>query len=268
MAQTKTRTKRIPDPHSPDDEAKARAERLGLYGLLTHWDEVHREPWLNVVLDHEESERRRRSLERRVRNARLGRFKLLADFDWSWPKQIDREAIDELMELGFLAETANVVFLGPNGVGKTTLAKNLVHQAVLKGFTALFTTGSEMLNDLVAQDGPSALARRLRRYIRPELLVVDEVGYLSYGTQHADLLFDIVSRRHQEKSTIVTTNRPFSEWSEVFPNAACVVALVDRLLHKAEIVTVDGQSYRLKEAQERIARKKMRRKKSATATAP
>jgi DNA replication protein DnaC len=116
-----------------------------------------------------------------------------------------------------------------------------------------------MLNDLVAQDGPSALARRLRRYVRPQLLVIDEVGYLSYGTEHADLLFDIVNRRNQDRSTVVTTNKEFGEWNEVFPNSASVVALIDRLVHRSEIVHIEGESYRLKEAKEREqARAKLR----------
>ncbi|MEW5705177.1 MAG: ATP-binding protein, partial [Pseudomonadota bacterium] len=201
---------------------------------------------------------------------KIGRFKPLADFDWNWPKKIDRDLIEDLFCLDFIAENGNVVLAGPNGVGKTLIAQNLAYQAVLKGHTVRFITASELLNELAAQDSPSALARRLRCFSRPTLLVIDEVGYLSYNTRHADLLFDIVSRRHQQRSTIITTNRIFSEWHEVFPNASSVVALIDRLVHKAEVVTIDGESYRLKEAkerseqrrQERAARRKAKRIKS------
>ena len=111
-----------------------------------------------------------------------------------------------------------------------------------------------MLNELAQQDSPTALARRLHRYSQPQLLAIDEVGSLSYDTRHADLLFEVVSRR-QQKSTVITTNLPFKEWNEVFPNASCVVALVDRLIHKAEVVEIEGDSYRLKEAKEREARR-------------
>ena len=122
-----------------------------------------------------------------------------------------------------------------------------------------------MLNDLAAQDGDSALKRRLASYARPQLLVIDEVGYLSYSNRHADLLFEIVSRRYEEKSTLVTTNRPFAEWNEVFPNASCVVSLVDRLIHRSEILIIDGESYRLKEAKERQQRQALKRRQKTTA---
>ena len=110
------------------------------------------------------------------------------------------------MRLGFLHEAANAVLIGPNGVGKSTLARNIAHQAVLHGHSVLFTSAGHMLNELAAQDGDSALRRRLARYARPRLLVIDEVGYLSYSNRHADLLFEIVSRRYEEKSTLITTN--------------------------------------------------------------
>ena len=110
--------------------------------------------------------------------------------------------------------------------------------------------------DTAAQDSAATLRNRIARYCRPALLVIDEVGYLSYAHRHADLLFEIVTRRYEERSTIVTTNKPFSEWNEVFPNASCVVTLVDRLIHRAEIVAIEGGSYRFKEAKERAARKK------------
>jgi DNA replication protein DnaC len=197
-----------------------------------------------------------------LRNARLGRFKPLADFDWNWPTQCDRHGIEELMRLAFLQEAANAILVGPNGVGKSTIARNIAHQAVLEGHTVLFITAAQMLNELAAQDGDRALRRRLALYARPRLLVIDEIGYLSYSNRHADLLFEVVSRRYEEKSTLITTNRPFGEWNEVFPNAACVVSLVDRLVHHAEIIPVEGESYRLKEARERTERRTRQRPKA------
>lgn len=252
---------------SNDSALKERAKALKLHGLLSHWQEIEERAWIAPLIQWEEAERARRSLERRMKAARLGRFKPLADFDWGWPSQCDRELVSDLMRLDFLAEAVNIILVGPNGVGKSTLARNIAHQAVLAGHSVLFTSAGQMLNDLAAQDGDGAIKRRLARYARPQLLVIDEVGYLSYSNRHADLLFEIVSRRYEEKSTLVTTNRPFAEWGEVFPNAACVVSLVDRLIHRSEILTIDGQSYRLKEAKERQQRRAASRKKGKTATA-
>lgn len=258
--------KKLHSPPSLEDSQK-RLRELGLYGLLAHWDEIKDEDWLESLLKYEEVERKKRSLERRLRNAKIGRFKAMADFDWQWPKKIDRNAIESLFRFDFIKEHANVILLGPNGVGKTTIARNLAHQALLKGYTVRCGTASEILNDLASQDGRMALARKVRLYTAPDLLLVDEVGYLSYDTRHADLLFEIISRRHQEKSMIVTTNRPFSEWTEVFPSSGCVVALIDRLVHQSELVQVEGDSYRLKESKER-AGKKARKKTTTRRTKP
>jgi DNA replication protein DnaC len=240
--------------HKPDDEIKARARRLGLFGLLARWEDLADQPWIRTLLDAEETERGKRSLARRLHSARLGAFKPIADFDWKWPKRIDREAIEDLLKLTFLDEAVNVVLVGPNGVGKTTIAENLAYQAVLRGRTALKVTASQMLNDLDARDSSTALERRLRRYVKPALLLIDEVGYLSFATRHGDLLFEVISRRHGKKSIVLTTNKPFSEWNEVFPNSGCVTALVDRLVHQAEIIQIAGESYRTKEAKERAQR--------------
>ncbi len=211
------------------------------------------------LLAWEEEERARRGLERRLSNAHIGRFKPLADFDWQWPTQCDRAAIEELMALDFLRDATNVVLVGPNGVGKSMVARNIAHRAVLAGHTVLFTSAGQLLDELAGADSDSALRHRLAVYARPRLLVVDEVGYLSYSNRHADLLFELVSRRYENKSTLVTTNRPFAEWGEVFPNAACVVSLVDRLVHHAEIVAIEGESYRLKEANERAEQRQQTR---------
>ena len=240
----------------PIDSLRERAYRLGLWGVLARWDELADAAWLAELIAVEEDERQRRSLERRIQNAKLKRFKPMADFDWTWPTKIDRALVEELFTLQFLEERANVVLVGPNSVGKTTIAKNLAHQALLRGHTVRCVSASEMLNDLAAQDSAATLRNRIARYCRPALLVIDEVGYLSYAHRHADLLFEIVTRRYEERSTIVTTNKPFAEWNEVFPNASCVVTLVDRLIHRAEIVAIEGGSYRFKEAKERAARKR------------
>jgi DNA replication protein DnaC len=223
--------------------------------LLENWDELAAAPWLPELLECEERERGRRSLERRLRNSKLGRFKPMADFDWAWPEAIDKDLVDELLELGFVSEAANVVLVGPNGVGKTMIAQNLAHQAILGGYTARFTTASELLNDLAAQDSSRALTQRLRFYSHPDILAIDEVGYLATSSEHADLLFEVITRRYQEKSVILTTNKAFRDWNEVFPSSTCVVTLIDRLMHKAEIVAIKGKSYRLKEAQEREQRR-------------
>jgi DNA replication protein DnaC len=184
-----------------------------------------------------------------VRAARLGRFKPLADFEWDWPKQLHRPTVDRVFSLDFLAKGENVILIAAQGLGKTMLSKNLVHQAVLAGHSALFITASDLLLDLNGQETSRALERRLRAYARPTLLAIDEIGYLSYDAHAADLLFQVISRRYEQKSVVLTTNLTFKHWDTVFPNASCAVALVDRLTHHAEIIPIEGESYRKREAE-------------------
>ncbi len=248
-------------------DLQQRARDLKLYGLLAHFDDVAAEPWIPQLLDWEETERSRRGLERRLRRARLGTFKPLEDFDWAWPTKIDRPQIEDLCRLEWLESATKVVLVGPNGIGKTLIAKNLAHQAVLAGATARFLTASELLNSLAELDSSTSLQRRLNLFARPQLLVLDELGYLSYDTRHADLLFEVVSRRYEKRATVITTNKAFGDWGEVFPNATCVVTIVDRLVHRCEVVTIEGESYRLKEhkeAERRQARKRAARRKRKT----
>lgn len=156
------------------------------------------------------------------------------------------------MNLHFVDEGANLIIVGAHGLGKTMLLKNVAHSAVLKGHTVLFVTAAKMLGELSAIDSPSKLRHRLNYYARMRLLCVDELGYLSYDSRAADLLFDIVTRRYQRGRSIgLTTNLAFKDWTTVFPHATCTVALVDRLTHRADIIKVEGQSWRRKEAQER-----------------
>lgn len=244
---------------SAEQALKHRARALKLHGLLAHWEEVQNQTWLPELLAWEEQARAQRGLERRLRQARLGTFKPWCDFDWSWPKKIDRAQIDDLFRFQWLEDATNVVLIGPNGIGKTLLAKNLVHQAVLQGVSARFLTASELLNSLAEQDSATALRRKIAFYTRPTLLAIDELGYLSYDNRYADLLFEVVSKRYENKPLLLTTNKPFAEWGEVFPNATSVVTLVDRLVHRCEIVTLEAESYRLKESKQRARSRAQKR---------
>jgi DNA replication protein DnaC len=219
--------------------ARATRSRMSVRTLLEH------------LVRAELEDRGRRSLERRLKRARLGRFKPMADWEWNWPKTIDRTAVERVLSLDFLARGENVLMVGSQGLGKSMLAKNVAHEAVLSGRSALFTTASDLILDLGAQDSARALEQRFRHYVRPALLVIDEIGYLAYDGRAADLLFQIVSRRYEQRSILVTTNLPFKQWDSVFPNASCAVALIDRLTHHAEIIRIDGKSYRRRQAEER-----------------
>lgn len=243
----------------PPEELRKLALSLRMYGLLAHWDQVSQEPWLPGVLKMEREERDRRSHEYRMRNAKIGAFKHRAEFHWQHPKRIDRAQVDDLFTLGFLDDGTNAVFVGPNGVGKTMLAKNLAYEAVSRGIATRYLTASDMLASLGGLQG-SMLTQRLKRYVTPRLLVIDELGYLRYDEHLADLLYEVLSRRYEAQvSTVITTNKPFAEWNQVFAGAGCVATMVDRLCHRVEIVQIEGQSYRATEGKARLKAKRAAR---------
>jgi DNA replication protein DnaC len=231
---------------------------LGLRYTAAHLDDVvalaTKRRWSTTqLLEHlaesEQQERTRRSLERRLARSRLGRFTPMSDFDWAWPKRIDRAAVEAVLRLDFLADARNVVLVAAQGLGKTMIAQNLAHAAVLAGTHVLFITAAQLLLDLGGQESTRGLARRLNHYATRGLLVIDEIGYLSYDARAADLLFQVVSRRYERRSLVLTTNLPFSDWPTIFPNAATATALIDRVVHHAEILTIDGDSYRRRVAE-------------------
>src|SRR2546430_11229773 len=190
--------------------------------------------------------RPRRSLERRLRLSAIKSFKPLADFEWNWPTKIDRDVIERALTLDFLQQARNLVLVGRNGLGKTLIAKNICHAAVLAGHSVLFRTAPAILEDLQSES-IEGRRRKLRGYANVGLLCIDEVGYLSYDDKAADILFEVINRRYERKSLIVTTNRIFKEWNEVFPNATCIATMLDRLLHQ------DRKSTRLNSSHSQIS---------------
>jgi len=221
---------------------------------------------LEEIARLEQIEKTRRSLQSRLQRARIGRFKPLADFDWNWPKKIERDLLERALTLEFIREGRNLVLLGSNGLGKTMIAKNVAHQAVLAGFSVVFTTAADLIEDLRSRS-PETLRRRVARYTRPQLLAIDEVGYLAYDSHAADLLYKVVDRRYERpsaredfpRSILITTNLAFRDWNTVFPNATSIATLLDKLTHHADVSLIEGLSYRVHESQKEAAAR--RRKK-------
>lgn len=241
------------------NDLRARLRALGLLTTSSSLDDVialaTKKRWgateiFEYAADLEEKDRARRGLERRTTRARLEKFKTMADFDWNWPTAIDRPLVDSLLSLDFLEGARNVVLVATAGLGKTMIAKNIANRAILAGRSVLFLSAAQMLLDLGGQESTRALERRLHYYAKVGLLILDELGFLAFDNRNADLIFQVVSRRYEKKSLVLTTNLAFAEWHTVFPSATCATALVERVVHHADIVKIEGESYRLRESKQ------------------
>jgi len=226
-----------------------RAPEPALRALLQQLTKSRASPMETVekLVALEWHEREGKNLKRRTRLATLGTFKPLDAFDWNHPKVIDRPLYEELYALDFVDKAENALLRGTSGLGKTMLAQNLGLAALTKGKTVLFTSLSWALADLLKQESIPAFERRLRRYLYPDLLILDEIGYVPFDSRSADLLYNIISRRHEKRSTVITTNISFRQWGTIFPGAACVVALVDRFVQHCHVLDIEGDSWRSKE---------------------
>jgi DNA replication protein DnaC len=236
-----------------DDDLGERLRRLGfrvpkdaLAAFLTHLHKSRVGPTetLEQLADLEERARDSVNLARRTRFACLGTYKTLDRFDWTHPRAIDRALVERLALLDFVERGENVLIKGGSGVGKTMIAQNLGLAALAAGYSVRFSSLASALADLLNQESLPAFERRVRRYTSPDLLVLDELGYLPCDSRAADLLYNIVGRRHEKRSTIITTNLAFKQWGAVFPGAACVVALVDRFAQHCHRLAIDADSWR------------------------
>lgn len=189
-----------------------------------------------------------RSIERRIRLARLPARRTLDTFDWQWPTVINREQIQHLFTLAFLRQNTNVVFIGTVGLGKTHLATALALEACRHNHSVLFTSAVDIINTLVEARAENRLGKAIRRYVAPSILAIDELGYLPVDRVGAELLFQVLGGRYEKGSTIITTNRGYKEWAKTFANDATLAsAVLDRLVHHCETVIIKGKSYRLKD---------------------
>ena len=209
------------------------------------WSHVQ---YLTQLVALEANLRQERAIERKVKAARFPVLKTLEQFRWNWPKQINQLQIKDLFRLQFMKQQANVILLGGVGLGKTHLATALGHHACLNGKRVLFTNTVDAINGLIVAQKSGRLKLELRKYLKPELLILDELGYLPIDKIGADLLFQIISGRYETGSTVITTNRAFKDWPEIFNNDSTLTsALLDRLLHHAQTVVIEGKSYRMKD---------------------
>ena len=228
--------------------------RLSLTAIAQHYEELGREAareglshveYLHRLAEAEAAARYERSVQRRTKAARLPVLKTLEQFDWAWPKKINRAQVQELFRLRFVEQNTNVVFIGGVGLGKTHFALALAHSACLNNVPTLFTQAVEIVNTLSAAQATNTLSKALKTYVAPQLLVIDELGYLPMDKHGADLLFQVISARYERSATVITTNMVYKHWARIFNNdATLTTAILDRLVHHCETVTIEGKSYR------------------------
>ena len=188
------------------------------------------------------------AIQRRIRMARFPVIKTLDQFQWNWPEEINEMKVKHLFRLNFIADKANAILLGGVGLGKTHLATSIGYEACLRGYSVLFTTAVDVINTLSAAQASGQLKTCLKKYLKPSLLILDELGYLPIDKRGADLLFQVISKRYENGAILITSNRAYKDWPAIFNDDATLTsAMLDRLLHHADTVVIEGKSYRMKE---------------------
>jgi DNA replication protein DnaC len=244
-----------------DDRLQARLDRdlteLKLLAIAQSYREVLDEAArkgcsaleiLATLIGMEQTARQQRALERRIREARLPKRKTLDEYDFNFPKRIPKAAILRLFDCDFIGRHGCAVFIGPTGTGKTHLINALGYTACERGYSTRYTRVEEMINHLTTAQINGLLGKALKFYVRPSLLLLDELGYLPIDKRGADLLFQVVAARYEAGSIVLSTNRPFREWGKLFDvDNTLATALIDRLMHHGEAIVIQGSSYRMKD---------------------
>jgi len=201
--------------------------------------------FLRLVLDHELSLRHENTVARLIKQARFTRFNTVDNFDWEHPTKISKALVMNAFTLDFIRRKEHLIFLGPAGVGKSHLAIALGFAACQNTIRTVFTTAADMINWLIASKCDYGLARALKRYTAPGLLVIDELGYMPMDKDGRDLFFQVISKRAETGSVIITTNKAFKDWTEVFQDNAVATAIAERLIEHGELIKIEGSSYRM-----------------------
>jgi DNA replication protein DnaC len=203
---------------------------------------------LATLIGMEQAARQQRALQRRLREARLPKQKTLTEYDFNFPKRIPKAAILRLFDCDFIERQGCAVLIGPTGTGKSHLLTALGYTAAERGYSVRHTRVVDMINHLTAAQIKGVLGNTLRTYVRPSLLLLDELGYLPIDKRGADLLFQVVAARYETGSIVLTTNRPFREWGTLFDmDNTLATALIDRLMHHGEAIVIQGDSHRMRD---------------------
>ena len=248
---------RSPRPQSTSDELDRQLDELRLPFMRQHVDDLIRQAaagqwshaeFLARLVEGEAAGRQDRARLRRIAQARFPVVKTLEQFDFTWPSKINRSVVQDLFRLAFVREKANAILVGGVGLGKSHLAIALGYAACEAGFRVRFATAVDIVNTLLAADRTGRLVAEMKKYTRPDLLVCDELGYLPIDKRGADLLFQVISQRYERGAIVLTTNKVFKHWPSIFNNDSTLAsALLDRLLHHAQTVVLEGKSYRMKD---------------------
>jgi DNA replication protein DnaC len=234
----------------------AMAEMLDSYTKQAASNSMSYTDFLSGLVSEEMTYKERKSVQNRIKSARFTVLKSLDDFDYTFQPSINRKKMEELSSLRFIDNKENILFLGPPGIGKTHLATGLGVRACESGYKVLFTTLNDMVSVLMASMADNSFPSRLRTFVQPSLLIVDEVGYLPVTKEGANFLFQVVAKRYETGSIILTSNKSFADWGEILGDSVIASAILDRLLHHSTVFNIRGDSYRLREKKKLMGKEK------------